>query len=130
MERNYSVKIGEFSEKHYIKNFEKTYKNAWLTTLRALLFSLERMDNFLKTDKAETIIHNENFKVIKIYFKIAGSDASAKTSGNRAIVVLNSDTKLIEVVLVYGKKDVDKKNETVWWREKVRENYGEYAHLF
>ncbi len=50
MQGNYSVKIEDFAQKHFIKGFEKKYNNHWDVTLKAIIFGLERIDALLQTD--------------------------------------------------------------------------------
>jgi hypothetical protein len=86
MEGNYLVKIEPFAERHFIKFFQKKYKTAWDVTLRAIFAEFERIDSLLLTDRAEVISEIDDVRIIKTKFKIAGTQESAKTSGNRCIV--------------------------------------------
>jgi hypothetical protein len=52
---NYNVSVSEYAKKHYIKNFEKKYKNAWDTTFLTIKNLLSRIDLYLKTSKIEKI---------------------------------------------------------------------------
>lgn len=113
-----------------MKGFQKKYKNHWDTTKRAIFASLERIDALLLTDRAETISSKGDFKLIKIKFRVDGTKESAKTSGNRCIVVCNTLKRNVAVLLVYGKTDLSGHNETVEWQKIVRDNYPEYNQLF
>jgi len=131
MEGNYSVQIEDFAERHFIKSFKKKYNNHWDVTLRAIVFELERIDNLLLTNKADMIIDNGDVKIIKTEFKIAGSNESAKTSGNRCIVAWKKEDNCVFVLLVYGKTDLSSGNkETDEWKRIIKDNYPEYKHLF
>jgi predicted secreted hydrolase len=131
MDSNYSVQIEEFAEKHFIKSFKKKYNSGWDVTLRAILFQLERIDNFLQTDKANTIIDGGDIKIIKTEFKIAVSKESAKTSGNRCIVAWHIKERFVSILLVYNKTDLtSKNNETDEWKNLVKDNYPKYKDLF
>ena len=130
MESNYSVQIEGFAERHFIKSFEKKHKNHWDVTLRAIIAELERIDNLLLTDKADTIIDAGNIKIIKTEFKIAGSNESAKTSGNRCIVAWNTKERIVSVLLVYGKTDITSKNkETDEWKRMIKDSYPQYYNI-
>ena len=130
MESNYSVQIEGFAERHFIKSFQKKYNKKWDFTLCAIVAQLERIDNFLNTDKAEIIINSEDIKIIKTEFTIAGSKESAKSSGNRCIVAWNTKERFVAVLLVYGKTDLTSKNkETDEWKRIIKDNYPEYRHL-
>lgn len=131
MESNYSVRIEGFAEKHFIKSFEKKHKKYWDVTLRAVIFELERIDNLLLTDKAETIIDADTIKIVKTKFRIVNSKESAKTSGNRCIVAWHKKDKFVNVLLVYGKTDLSSSNkETDEWKKIIKNYYPQYKHLF
>lgn len=125
---NYSVKIEVFAEKHFIKDFQRKYKNHWDITLRAIMAELERIDMLLQTDRA-LIICGENIKIIKTKFKVVGTKESAKTSGNRCIVAWNKEKQIVHILLVYGKTDLSGDNETAQWKNLIKENYSEYKNL-
>lgn len=118
--------IEDFAERHFIKNFQKKYKNAWGFTLRAIVAEFEHIDTFLLTEKAETISCLDETKIVKTEFRIAGSKESAKTSGHRCIIAVSEKAKKVSVLLVYTKTDVTTKNETVWWKKIISETYPEY----
>lgn len=131
MDGNYSVRIEGFAERHFIKSFEKKYNKHWGITLCAIVAELERIDNLLLTDKAEIIIDSGTIKIVKTKFKIAGSKESAKTSGNRCIVVWHKNDKFVSVLLVYNKTDLSSSNkETDEWKKIIKDNYSEYKCLF
>ena len=130
MQGNYSVQIEEFSQKHFIKSFEKKYKSHWDVTLRAIVSSLERIDMLLLTDKAETICDVGDIKIVKTKFRVAGTKESAKTSGNRCIVAWHEKKQSVSVLLVYSKTDLRSHNETADWQKIIKDNYSEYKHLF
>lgn len=130
MEGNYSVQIEDFAERHFIKSFKKKYNNHWDVTLRAIVFELERIDNLLSTTKADTIVDGGDVKIIKTEFKVAGSNESAKASGNRCIVAWREKDRRVSVLLVYGKTDLSSGNkETDEWKRMIRDNYPEYRNL-
>ncbi len=130
MQSNYSVQIEDFADRHFIKSFQKKHKDKWSFTLKAIIAELNHIDNLLRTDKAETIIDADDLKVIKTKFKIAGTQESAKASGNRCIVIWCSSKQLVSVLLVYAKTDLGDCNETAKWQSMIKENYPEYRGLF
>ena len=130
MHGNYSVLIEKFAEKHFIKSFEKKYKNHWEVTLRAIIAGLERIDMLINTSKAETVCDVDGIKVIKTEFRVDRSKESAKTSGNRCIVAWNQEKQFVAVLLVYSKTDIAGNNETAECQRIVKDNYPEYIHLF
>lgn len=125
MEANYSVTIEDFAERHYIKNFQKKYKGAWEVTLRSIVAELERIDMLLETDRAEMITHVGEIKIVKTSFRVAKTKESAKTSGNRCIVIVDEKASRVSVLLVYTKTDLPSTNETAEWKKLVLGNYPE-----
>lgn len=129
MQSNYSVQIEGFAERHFINSFEKKYKKHWDITLLAIIAELERIDTLLLTTRAETICHVGDVRIVKTKFKVARTNESAKTSGNRCIVAWHADKQFVYVLLVYGKTDLGGSNETAKWKNLVKENYPEYAKI-
>lgn len=131
MESNYSVQIKEYAKRHFIKSFEKKYNSQWSITLKSIIFELERVDNFLKTDRVEIIYDSSDIKILKTKFRIAKSKESAKSSGNRCIVAWHMKDRFVAVLLVYNKVDLSSKNkETDEWKRIIKDNYPQYKHLF
>ena len=130
MSTRYTVIIGEFAESHYLKNFVKKYKSKWEVTWRAISEELQRFDSLLDTTVAEVITKNDNIRIAKIEFKIAGTCESRKSSGNRCIISVCENTSLIKILLIYHKNDLGDKNETTKWKQIIKENYPEYSNLF
>jgi hypothetical protein len=129
MQGNFSVQIDEFAQRHYIKTFEKKYKKFWDVTLRAIIAELQRIDMLLQTDRAETICDVDGVRIVKTKFRVAGTKESAKTSGNRCIVVWIPEKQLVHVLLVYAKTDLGGGNETAKWKEIVKGNFARYAGM-
>lgn len=125
MEINYSVAIEVFAERHYIKNFQKKYKGAWDITLQSVVAELERVDRLLQTDKADLISKVGDIKIIKTDFRVAGTKESAKTSGNRCIVLVDEKQKTCRLLLVFCKTDLSGVNETAEWKKLILTNYSE-----
>lgn len=130
-EINFEVLIDEFAERHFVKSFRKKYKNAWEITQRAIIAELVRVDNLIgSNDYVEIIKNNRSLYLIKVYFKIAGSQDSKKGSGNRAIVFADFEQKFCRVLIVYSKNDFCPPNETQKWQAIVKQNYPEIWDLF
>ena len=126
---NYSVQIEEFAERHFIKSFQKKYKKQWDFTLISIVAELERIDNLLLTDRAETICDAGAIKIVKTKFRVAGTKESAKTSGNRCIVAWHKDKQFVSVLLVYTKTDLSGTNETAEWTKIIKDNYPTYKDI-
>lgn len=123
MQGNYSVTIEEFAERHFIKSFQKRYQKGWDVTRLAIVAELERIDNLLLTDRAEIISDVDGLQVIKTKFRVVGTKESAKSSGNRCIILLSKEKQTVSVLLVYTKTDLSGKNETAEWKAIIKEQY-------
>jgi len=129
MPTNNSVEIEPFAASHFVKSFEKKYKQHWNTTLLSIIDGLERIEFLLQTNRAETICIAGEIKIIKTQFRIDGTKESAKSSGNRCIVAWHTDKQKVAVLLVYCKTDIVGRNETAAWKSLVRKNYVQYSHV-
>lgn len=127
---NYLVQVEDYAEKHFIKRFQKKYKARWDLTLRAIVAELERIDTLLLTDKADSICKTNEIQIIKTSFKVVKTKESTKSSGCRCIVAWKESEQLVSILLVYHKTDLGGNNETVEWKNIIKEHYYEYGHLF
>jgi hypothetical protein len=126
---DYKVIIEPFTERHFIKSFEKKYKNAWNITLNVIKTEFEKVDLLFIKSVAETIISHGDIRICKTEFKIAGTNESRHGSGNRCIIAI--DTKKLEVhlLLIYNKTNLHSTNETAEWRKNIKDNYPEYKNI-
>ncbi|MDE2018939.1 MAG: hypothetical protein KGJ13_01180 [Patescibacteria group bacterium] len=129
MSIDYAVIIEKFAERHYIKRFQKKYKGAWDATVRALMQEFRVFDALFEKSIAETITDRGSAKVCKTEFKISGTQESRHGSGNRCIVAIEKETRVVRVLLVYHKNDLGGENETAQWKQIIKENYPEYREL-
>lgn len=129
MSINYCVGIEKYAERHFIKSFAKKYGKAWDITIEALKRELQSFEVLLLKTIAEIIVENEEFKISKIEFKVAGTDESRHGSGNRCIIAINNQDNSIKILLLYHKNYLGKGNETVQWKQIIKENYPEYRNL-
>ncbi|HET8709350.1 MAG TPA: hypothetical protein VFL85_03655 [Candidatus Saccharimonadales bacterium] len=123
----YRVVFEPYASRHYIKDFEKKYKGAWLSTRKALVSEFRNIDMLINSGKTKPPIHMTTDKsqwIVKHEFVIAGRGESKKTSGRRVIVYVNDTEKVARVLLVYHKDHVDKKaGETAWWERTIKSEY-------
>jgi hypothetical protein len=129
MSIKYSVNIEHYTQRHFIKNFERKYGQAWVITIEALIREFESFDVLLDRTIAEIITETVDYKICKVEFKIAGTNQSRHGSGNRCIVVIHKIANILNVLLVYHKKDLGDGNETVKWKQIIKENYSDYRNL-
>ncbi|MCK5416824.1 hypothetical protein KAI92_05355 [Candidatus Parcubacteria bacterium] len=129
MSIKYSVLVEHFAERHFIKNFKKKYKTAWHITYKAIVEEFKRINPLLNTSIAEVIVHVANIKIVKTEFRVAGTKQSRKASGNRCIIAIHEDKKIVNILLVYHKSNLGDGNETIKWKEIIKKNYKEYKNL-
>jgi nitrate reductase NapAB chaperone NapD len=94
-----------------------------------LVREFESFDVLLNRTIAEIITETLEFKICKVEFKIAGANQSRHGSGNRCIVVIHKTTNILNVLLVYHKKDLGDGNKTAKWKQIIKENYLDYSKL-
>lgn len=130
MSTNYAVIVEKFAERHFISGFKKKYKGAWDVTWNAVHEEFKRIDTLIgQTNIVETITDQEGVRICKTEFRVHGTQESRHSSGNRCIVAVNKNTCVVHVLLMYGKTDLSGNNETVQWKNLVRENYPEYSKI-
>jgi hypothetical protein len=125
----YSVNFEEYAHRHFIKKFAKKYGRSWDITIEALVREFQSFDVILEKSIAEIIAKDFDIKIIKTEFSIAGTKKSRHGSGNRCIVAMHNEKKLINVLLVYHKNDLEGGNETAKSKKIIKENYQSYHHL-
>ncbi len=131
----YTVFIEKFAESHFCRGFEKKCRGKqWEITIKAIKEMLARYDNLAPnhkstTSKLDVICPCGDYMVVKLDFTIAGSNVSAKSSGNRVVAAVDSKQKVIKILLVYSKNDICQPNETARWKNMVAENYDEFSGL-
>ncbi len=128
--QNYSCSWREFAERHYAKVFSKKYKGAWLTTREDLIAVCMRIDRMLELSKADLIASVDQYKLVKLDFAVAGTRISPKSSGNRCIVLINEDTRHVDILLAYSKNDIGPPNETQKWKILLNKSYGDVSGIF
>ena len=128
----YSVEFDSFAERYYMKNFSKKYKTAWERTLKVLYLEFSLVRFLFQKTIAEIIAVSDDgsVKICKTEFKIAGTEVSRHSSGNRCIIAIHEDERRVKVLLVYHKSDIVKSgNETVAWKQIVKNNFSQYSFL-
>ena len=127
----YLVQFDPYTKNHFIKSITKRYSSRqWQATRKSLEFVLEHIDQHILTDKARTIHASDVGRIVKLYFKIAGTNDSARGSGNRAIVFLDDTLHVARVLLVYSKKEICQPDETVKWQKVISEQFPEIMKKF
>lgn len=123
MSTKYEVIVDSFAERYYLKGFRRKYKKSFEAPWGAFLFMLQKFDLMLERENTSVISDSaKNILVCKVKFKILPNE-SAKTSGNRCIVVVDKNKYQVRVLLVYSKNDIKGKQETLWWKNKIKRNF-------
>ena len=99
-QHKYKVVFEDFTKRHFIKNFEKKYKSQWNKTQDDIIFVCEHIENMLLTKRADLISVADNYRLVKLDFAIFGLKISPKSSGNRCILLLDDDMRIVKVLLV------------------------------
>ena len=128
----YNVSFEPFAERHFIKSFAKKYKSSWTKTRDSIEFMCQHIDNVLKSQRADLITESSdgNYRLVKLDFAIFGIKVSPKRSGNRCILCVDDEMRLVRVLLVYAKTDLPSRNETQEWKRLVRDEYKDVRELF
>jgi hypothetical protein len=129
-QHKYNVVFEDYTKRHFIKNFEKKYKSKWNKTQDDVIFVCEHIENMLLTKRADLISVAENSRLVKLDFAIFGLKVSPKSSGNRCILFLDDEIKIVKVLLVYSKNDISTNNETQTWKNIIKSQYPELAGIF
>lgn len=132
----FSVKYTSYAKKHFLNNFIKKYKGRqWDLTDLSIKEDLSRLRMVNNTTQKSTQIDELKYKnnawLAKYDFKIAGSNKSTKSSGNRCLLYINNDNNSIEILLIYNKIDLPKnKNETKYIMDTIDDIYPEIIKKF
>jgi len=129
--QDFRVIFSDFAEKHFCKSFFKKYKRQWIETGKTIRSTLEHAHQFEKTSLIDNIKFSQNdaIGIFKLDFRVAGTNTSPKTSGNRVIFAVCNNTCRIEILLVYGKDHCAKnQSETQWILEQIKQNFPEYKN--
>lgn len=127
----YRVVFEEYSRKHYIKEFEKKYKGAWLTTRKAIVSQLKNVDMLRDSGRlSNPPLHfsaDRKEWILKQDFAIAGRRESPHGSGRRLIAYVNESEKVVRVMLIYHKNHIDSScgGETAWWRSVIKKEFND-----
>lgn len=126
----YAVVWEPFTERHFVKTFAKKYKGAWDATVSFLAEEFKFIDVLFLKSIAEYITDkNADIVICKTEFKIAGTQESRRSSGNRCIVAIHKNENKVRVLLVYHKNDLGGGGETASWKNFIKVNYPEYSEI-
>lgn len=120
----YLVQLSDYAKRHYVKKFEKRYaKKQWAVTLRSIYADLERINENIRYKKAKVIHTNDSRRIVKLDFRVAQTKDSAHGSGNRVIALIDDNSSVATILLVYSKNEIGMPNETVKWQTEIKANF-------
>lgn len=131
----FSVTFTNFSERHYLKDFKKNYKGKqWEFTERSIIQDLMRlrMENNTTqfSSQIDELKYDNGEYLAKYDFKIAQTNESTKSSGNRCVIYINNEKSIIKILMIYGKTNLPKnKDETKFIMDELKNNYFEIDSL-
>ena len=130
------VAFSNYSKNHFYKKFEKQYKGKrWQLTVDSIVEDIKHIkrekSKLQLTQQVDELWYNDHCWIFKYYFKIAGTKISAKASGNRAIIFLDTRQNRAEILTIYSKTDLPENiGEQKWIDKTLREYFsGYYAKL-
>lgn len=135
-EKLFSVFYEDYAKRHYLNKFQKKYKGKiWDYTEDSIKQDLARLRMKNNTTQRSSQIDELRYKdgkwLAKYDFKIAGSNKSSKTSGNRCVIYIDNEKDLIKILLIYNKNDLPKNTkETSFIFSTLDENYKEIINNF
>jgi hypothetical protein len=127
---SFKVEFEPFTTRHYIKKFRKAYKEKWPTTELAINDACERIDNMLLYSRADCISTVGEYQLVKLDFAVEGTQTSPKASGNRCILFVDNNSRLVRILLVYSKNEISEPNETQKWKTVIKNEYNDVAEIF
>ena len=111
-----------------MKDFAKKYKGKqWDVTLNSIRQYLKRVCALQQTQQVDQLGRNGKFWLFKYDFAVAQTNKSAKNSGNRCLVFLDSLHHVQTVLLVYAKTHLPKnQQETVYLLQTVDKQFPDF----
>lgn len=131
MPERFGVKIEDYCDRHYIKDFKKKYSNRrWQLTEEAIRgLAGKPLQIARETKRVDIVTRGDAMVICKGRFKVHGTDTSAKSSGNRFILAVNTEQGISHVLLIYGKDHIKGDHETDWWKGEIKDTYPELRDL-
>ena len=132
----FKVSYKEYAKSHFLKEFEKKYKGKqWEKTESSIFEDLKRLrvknNTTQQSSQIDELKHKNEYWLFKYDFRIAGSNQSTKSSGNRIVGFIDNTQNQLDILLIYNKNDLPKnKKETKYIEDVISQNYHEIGELF
>jgi len=124
----FSVTYTSYSIRHYLKDFRKNYKGKqWEYTEKSIIQDLMRLriehNTTQFSSQIDELKYYDGEYLAKYDFKIALTNESTKTSGNRCVLYINDKNNIIKILMIYGKTNLPKnKDETKFIMDELENN--------
>ena len=131
----FSVKFSDYAKRHYLKRFEKEYKGKqWDITVESIFQDMARIktsdSDLQKTQQVDELWHKDDYWIFKYDFRVAQTNESTKSSGNRCVVFLRNAANIIIILIIYGKGDLPKNiGEQAFIEQTLNENFRDHLSL-
>lgn len=125
----FSVTYTNYSKRHHLKDFQKKYKGKqWDFTERSFMQDLMRLrmenNTTQSSNQIDELKYNKHEYLVKYDFKIALTNESTKSSGNRCVLYISDEKNTIEILLIYNKTYLPKnKDETKYIMDEIEANF-------
>lgn len=130
------VSYRDYARTHFRKEFEKNYKGKqWEKTENSFYEDLRRIrmpnNTTQKSMQIDQLKYKDNYWIFKYDFRIAGTNQSTKSSGNRIVGFIDYKSNKLEILLIYGKNDLPKNmGETAFIEQTTKNVYPDVAKYF
>lgn len=130
------VSCKDYARTHFLKDFEKKYKGKqWEKTEISYMEDLRRLRMPNNKTQQSMQVDQLRFKndcwIFKYDFRIAGTNESTKSSGNRIVGFIDNKANKLEILLIYGKTNLPKNmGETAYINNIIKNFYPEIDKLF
>lgn len=130
-DNDFRVLFSDYANGHFIKRFTKDYKGKrWIITKDSIFEDLKRIHAKQDSQQVDELKKGKNVILFKYDFAVAQTNISSKSSGNRCVCFLHTESLLITVLIVYGKGDIPKnKHETAYIYDTVASEFSDLWKL-
>lgn len=126
----FGVEYSTYAKRHYLRQLQKDNPGRqWDITEDGIFEDLSRItytdQDLQQTQQVDELWHKDGYWIFKYDFRIAGKKESAKNSGNRCIIFLDSSKKYIEILMIFHHKYLPKNTKEAQYIENVLTNHFE-----
>jgi len=132
----FRVSFDDYAKRHFLKRFKKDYRERqWDITVDSIFQDLARIktkdSDLQKTQQVDELWYMNAYWILKYDFRVAQTNESPKSSGNRCVIFLDNNINKIVILLIYGKGDLPKNiSEQAYIERVLTENFQDYISLF